>query len=233
MNNFKIKSLQLQHPRKVIAMPSTTHVLFIEALIKFLHMRDIETAEHTRRVAQTVVKFAQNMNVFSKSELKDLYYNALLHDVGKIGIPDVILKKKGKLTKMEMEVIQKHPQYTYDLFFAISGFESLLEIAYCHHEKWDGTGYPRRLKGEKIPLNARLFAVVDVWDALTSDRCYRSAWSDQKAYKHILQQSGTHFDPIIVKAFVDNFHLFAHASETQPAELKQPLQVGASYAAQL
>jgi len=216
-------------------MPPSTQILFIETLIKFLHLRDIETAEHTRRVAQTAVEFARYMNAFTELELKDLYYSALLHDVGKIGIPDMILKKRGRLTKEEMAIIQKHPQYTYDLFFAISGFEALLDIAYCHHEKWDGTGYPRRLKGDEIPLKARLFAVVDVWDALTSDRCYRPAWSDRQAYAYILHESGVQFDPAIVEAFVSHFQLFAHApaSELQPAETQTSFQAGVSYASQI
>lgn len=193
-------------------MPPAAHIVFIEAMMKSLYLQDIETAEHTRRVARLTLQFARTMNVFSESELRDLYYGALLHDAGKVGIPEAILKKKGKLTRQEMEIVKKHPQYTYDLFFAISGFEPLLDIAYCHHEKWDGTGYPRRLKGTTIPLKARLFAVVDVWDALTSDRCYRPAWTDQHAYAHILRQAGSHFDPAVVEAFEHNFHLFSRTS---------------------
>ena len=130
-------------------------------------------------------------------------WGALLHDIGKIGIPDAILYKEGKLTFDEEQlVMRKHPEVAYKMLSPISFLRPAWDIPYCHHEKWDGTGYPRGLKGEQIPLAARIFAVVDVWDALRSDRPYRKGWSDEEVYKYISDQTGKHFDPQIAEAFL-------------------------------
>jgi HD-GYP domain-containing protein (c-di-GMP phosphodiesterase class II) len=126
---------------------------------------------------------------------------ALLHDMGKIGIPDSILHKPDKLTDEEWKIMRKHPQLAYDMLYPIEYLRPALEIPLTHHEKWDGTGYPRGLKGEEIPIVARLFTVVDVWDALTSDRPYRPAWSQDEALAYIREQSGKHFDPQVVDLF--------------------------------
>ena len=126
---------------------------------------------------------------------------ALLHDVGKIGIPDSILHKPDKLTEEEWTIMRRHPQLAYDMLYPIEYLRRALEIPLNHHEKWDGTGYPRGLRGEEIPIVARLFAVVDVWDALTSDRPYRPAWSQEEALTYIRDQSGRHFDPQVVDLF--------------------------------
>jgi len=139
----------------------------------------------------------------SKRELIDVRRGALLHDIGKMGIPDTILFKKEKLTDSDWEAIRKHPQYAYDLIYPIEYLRSALDIPYCHHEKWDGSGYPRGLKGIEIPLAARLFAVVDVWDALLSDRPYRDGWPKEKVIEEIKRISGSHFDPEAVKLFLD------------------------------
>jgi HD-GYP domain-containing protein (c-di-GMP phosphodiesterase class II) len=127
---------------------------------------------------------------------------ALLHDIGKMGIPDAILHKPGPLTNEEWAIMRKHPQYAYDLLSSIDYLNSALDIPYCHHEKWDGSGYPRGLKKEEIPLAARIFAVVDVWDALTNDRPYRAAWSHEKTMAYIHEHSGKHFDPMVLKLFI-------------------------------
>ena len=127
---------------------------------------------------------------------------ALLHDMGKLGVPDHILLKPGKLTEEEWEVMRKHPQFVYDMLSEIHYLKPALDIPYCHHEKWDGTGYPRGLQGEEIPLAARIFTVADVWDALTSDRPYRKAWPIGQALDYIKEQSGRHFDLRAVKAFL-------------------------------
>ena len=127
---------------------------------------------------------------------------ALLHDVGKMGIPDGILLKQGALTDDEWMVMRMHPAFAYELLSPIRYLEQALDIPYCHHEKWDGTGYPRGLKGEQIPLTARIFAVVDVWDALTSDRPYRAAWPKAKVLQYIRELSGQQFDPNVVEAFL-------------------------------
>jgi HD-GYP domain-containing protein (c-di-GMP phosphodiesterase class II) len=125
-----------------------------------------------------------------------------LHDIGKMGIPDSILLKHGPLTEQEWEVMRRHPQYARDLLSPITYLRGALDIPHAHHEKWDGTGYPRALRGEAIPLAARIFAVVDVWDALTSDRPYRAAWSHDRALAHIREGTGTHFDPRVVTTFM-------------------------------
>ena len=127
---------------------------------------------------------------------------SLLHDIGKMGIPDSILLKPGKLTDEEWEIMRKHPVYAFEMLSPITYLKPALDIPYCHHEKWDGSGYPRGLKGEQIPLAARIFAVADVYDALTSDRPYRKAWSKEKTLEHIREQSGTHFDPQVVELFL-------------------------------
>jgi len=127
---------------------------------------------------------------------------SLLHDIGKMGVPDGILLKPETLTEEELIIMRKHPQYAYDLLKPIAFLAPALDIPYYHHEKWDGTGYPHGLKAEEIPLAARLFAVVDVWDALRSDRSYRPAWSAEATIAYIREQSGKHFDPQIVDVFL-------------------------------
>ena len=126
---------------------------------------------------------------------------ALLHDMGKLGVPDNILFKPGKLNDDEWALMKKHPEYAYEMLYPIKYLRPSLDIPYCHHEKWDGSGYPRGLKGEEIPVEARIFAVVDVWDALCSDRPYRPAWPKEKIIEHIRSLSGTHFDPKVVEVF--------------------------------
>jgi HD-GYP domain-containing protein (c-di-GMP phosphodiesterase class II) len=127
----------------------------------------------------------------------------LLHDIGKMGVPDSILLKPDKLTDEEWEIMKQHPAFAFEMLSPIAYLKSSLDIPYCHHEKWDGTGYPRGLKGDVIPRAARLFAVVDVWDALRSDRPYRKAWTEEKTLEHIQSLSGTHLDPQVVQYFLD------------------------------
>ena len=129
-------------------------------------------------------------------------WGALLHDIGKMGVPDGILLKPGPLTDEEWVAMKKHPAFAYEMLAPIRYLRLALDIPYCHHEKWDGTGYPRGLKGDQIPLVARIFAVVDVWDALSSDRPYRPAWSEEKVREHIRASAGTHFDPQVVDSFM-------------------------------
>jgi HD-GYP domain-containing protein (c-di-GMP phosphodiesterase class II) len=127
----------------------------------------------------------------------------LLHDIGKIGIPDTILHKPGALTEEEWGIMRQHPKYAYDMLSHIEFLQPALDIPYCHHEKWDGSGYPRKLQGTDIPLSARIFAVVDVWDALSFDRPYRKAWKQQRVLRHIRNLANSHFDPQVVAAFLD------------------------------
>jgi putative nucleotidyltransferase with HDIG domain len=175
----------------------------IEGWSRAMDLRDRETEGHTLRVTDLTVKLARLMNV-SESQLTAVRRGALLHDIGKMGVPDSILLKDGKLTKEEWEVMRKHPQFAYEMLAPIGYLNDALDIPYSHHEKWDGTGYPQGLKGVNIPLSARIFAVVDVWDALTNDRSYRKKWTEKKAQKYIKEQSGKHFDPQIVDIFLKN-----------------------------
>jgi putative nucleotidyltransferase with HDIG domain len=173
----------------------------IEGWSRALDLRDKETEGHTQRVTEITLQLARVMG-FSDSDLVHIRRGALLHDIGKVGIPDSVLFKPGALTDVEWEIMRKHPQFAYDLLSPIAYLQSALDIPYCHHEKWDGTGYPRGLKGEQIPLVARIFAVVDVWDALRSKRPYREAWSEEKIRGHILSQARIHFDPRVVEVFL-------------------------------
>jgi putative two-component system response regulator len=165
-----------------------------------LDLRDKETEGHSQRVTKMSEDLARMMGV-SEMGLIHMRRGALLHDIGKLGVPDSILLKPEKLTLEEWAIMKKHPQYAYDMMYPIEYLRPSLDIPYCHHEKWDGTGYPRGLKGEEIPLAARIFAIVDVWDALTSDRPYRLAWDGDKALEYIHEQSGLHFDPQVVELF--------------------------------
>lgn len=173
----------------------------IEGWARALDLRDQETEHHTQRVTELTLRLARAMGMRDE-ELVQVRRGALLHDIGKMGVPDTILLKPGPLTEEERRIIQRHPRLAYELLAPIDYLRPALDIPYCHHEKWDGTGYPRGLKGEQIPLAARIFAVADVYDALTSDRPYRKAWPREKALEYIREQSGRHFDPKVVEAFL-------------------------------
>jgi HD-GYP domain-containing protein (c-di-GMP phosphodiesterase class II) len=174
----------------------------LEGWSKALDLRDEETEGHTQRVTERTVRLARAMGM-SEAELVHVRRGALLHDIGKMGISDTILLKPGPLTPAEWEIMRKHPVYAHELLAPIAYLRPALDIPYCHHEKWDGTGYPRGLQGETIPLVARIFAVVDVWDALRSDRPYRSAWPEEKVREYIQSLAGAHFDPRVVQAFFE------------------------------
>jgi PAS domain S-box-containing protein len=173
----------------------------IEGWARALDLRDHETEGHSRRVTARTVELAQALNV-RPEEIAHIRRGALLHDIGKMGIPDSILAKPGPLSAEEWEVMRRHPVYAYEMLAPIAFLRPALEIPYCHHEKWDGSGYPRGLRGEQIPLAARIFAVVDVWDALCFDRPYRRAWPMERVLDHIRALSGSHFDPDVVEAFL-------------------------------
>ncbi len=173
----------------------------IEGWSNALDLRDRETKGHTQRVTDMTVTLARMMGL-PESDIAHIRRGALLHDIGKMGVPDTILFKPGSLTEAEWAIMRRHPAYAYDLLYPIEYLRPCLTIPYSHHEKWDGTGYPQGLRGEHIPLAARLFAVVDVWDALCSNRPYRTAWSQTDVLDYIRQQSGSHFDPQIVDLFL-------------------------------
>jgi len=174
----------------------------IEGWSRALDLRDRETEGHTQRVTEMTVKLARRMGI-GEIQIVNIRRGALLHDIGKMGVADNILLKPGPLTDDEWQIMQRHPQLAFDLLAPITYLQPALEIPLCHHEKWDGTGYPRGLKGEQIPLAARLFAFADVWDALTSDRPYRKAWSRAEAMRYIRDNSGSHFDPQVVDIFLN------------------------------
>lgn len=165
-----------------------------------LELRDEITEGHTRRVTELTLKLAYALNI-PENEIVHIRRGALLHDIGKMGIPDSILHKPGPFTAQERMIMQQHTQYARDMLASISFLQPAIDIPYCHHEHWDGAGYPRGLKGEEIPLAARIFSIIDVWDALTSDRPYRPAWSQEKTCEYILERSGKQFDPKVVEAF--------------------------------
>jgi PAS domain S-box-containing protein len=173
----------------------------LEGWAKALELRDKETEGHSRRVTDLTLRLARRMGI-SRQSFSHIRWGVLLHDIGKMGIADQLLRKPAALTSDEWVEMRKHPQYAYDLIHPIKFLRPALDIPFCHHEKWDGSGYPRGLKGEKIPLVARIFAVVDVYDALSNDRPYRRAWPRKKVLDYLHQESGKHFDPQIVEEFL-------------------------------
>lgn len=166
-----------------------------------LDLRDHDTEGHTQRVADMTVRLARAFGL-GEQAIVQIRRGALLHDMGKLGVPDAILLKPGRLTTAERKLMLRHPQYAYEMLSPIAYLSLALDIPRCHHEKWDGTGYPRGLAGEEIPLAARLFAVVDVWDALSNNRPYRKRWPQKKTLDYIRGQSGKHFDPRVVDVFL-------------------------------
>ena len=178
----------------------------LEGWSRALDMRDKETEGHTQRVTAITLQLARAMEL-SEEAILHIRRGALLHDIGKMGVPDSILLKPDKLTDEEWVIMRRHPQYAFDLLSPITYLHPALDIPYCHHEKWDGSGYPRGLQGEQIPLAARTFAVADVWDALRSDRPYRARWSVERVRDHIKSLSGTHLDPKVVEVFLTQLQL--------------------------
>jgi response regulator RpfG family c-di-GMP phosphodiesterase len=160
-----------------------------------------ETEGHLERVVEVTVTLAKRMGI-SENQIGHIKRGALLHDIGKLKIPETILRKPGVLSKEEWKELRKHPEFAYELLYPIEYLRPALDIPHFHHENWDGTGFPNGLKGTEIPIAARIFAVVDVWDALRADRLYRAAWPDDNALDYISTQAGTHFDPQVVNAFI-------------------------------
>jgi putative two-component system response regulator len=173
----------------------------IEGWSRAMDLRDKETEGHSQRVTDLTLSMARTFGIDDEDELVYIRRGALLHDVGKLGIPDAILFKPAALSEEEMAIMRKHPTYAYEMLSPIAYLRPSLVIPYCHHEKWDGSGYPRGLRGEEIPMAARLFSVSDIWDAVLSDRPYRKKWPKEKAYQYIQELGGTHLDPRVVKVF--------------------------------
>jgi PAS domain S-box-containing protein/putative nucleotidyltransferase with HDIG domain len=174
----------------------------LEGWVRFLDLRDQETEGHTQRVTEMTIELAAQMG-FTDTLLTHIRRGALLHDIGKMGIPDEVLRKPGPLNYEEWEIMRRHPVYAFQMLSPIQFLHPALDIPHHHHERWDGTGYPDQLKQDEIPLPARVFAIIDVWDALNSDRPYRKAWLPEKAIEYIKAQSGKHFDPHLVPIFLE------------------------------
>ena len=196
-NGRLFENLQQSNLELTLAYDAT-----IQGWSQALELRDEETEGHTLRVTDLTLRLIQAMGL-EEVEMEHARRGSLLHDIGKIAIPDSILLKPGSLNEHEWSVMRQHPQYAYNMLSPITYLAPAIHIPWCHHEKWDGSGYPRGLKGEQIPTVARIFAIVDVFDALTSNRPYRLAWPREKALEYINEQSGKHFDPKVEKAFMD------------------------------
>lgn len=192
--------LQRANTELVLAYDAT-----LEGWSRALELRDHGTEGHTQRVTEMTLQLALAMG-FSREELNDVRRGALLHDIGKVGIPDSILLKPGPLSENEWDVMRQHPVHAYKMLSPIPFLQDALDIPHYHHEKWDGSGYPEGLSGDEIPLEARIFAVVDVWDALLSDRPYREAWLEADVNRYVREQSGKHFDPEVVDTFMQLTH---------------------------
>lgn len=190
------KNLEVTHHQLLLAYDKT-----IAGWSHAMDLRDKETEGHSQRVTEMTVRMAQLVGI-ADDELLQIRRGALLHDIGKLGVPDAILLKTEALNDEEWKLMRQHPQMAYDMLYPIEYLRPAVDIPYYHHEKWDGSGYPHGLKGEAIPLAARLFSIVDVWDAITSDRPYRAAWSFDKALAYLQEQSGKHFEPEMVKLFI-------------------------------
>ncbi len=202
-NAVLFEDLQRSNTELTLAYDTT-----LEGWARALELRDKETIGHTQRVTEMTLYLARAMKM-SEIELVHVRRGAILHDIGKMGIPDRILLKPGPLDEEEWKIMRQHPGYAYDMLSPISFLRPALHIPYCHHEKWDGTGYPRQLKSDQIPLEARIFAIADVWDALRSDRPYRPALIRDEALAYIVAHSGTHFDPQLVKVFCSMEEIWA------------------------
>jgi putative nucleotidyltransferase with HDIG domain len=195
-NSILFQDLQRSNFELAMAYDAT-----IEGWSRALDLRDRETEGHTQRVTDMTLKLARRLGL-SEERLILIKRGALLHDIGKMGIRDYILLKPEELNEEEQQIMRQHPQLAYDMLEPIAYLRDALDIPYCHHEKWDGTGYPRGLSGTHIPLEARLFAIVDVWDAITTDRPYRKGWPKEKALEYIRSESGKYFDPQMVELFL-------------------------------
>jgi putative nucleotidyltransferase with HDIG domain len=195
-NATLFKDLQRSNSELMLAYEAT-----LEGWSAALDLRDRETEGHTQRVTKMTMELAEVMGI-GATELVHIRRGALLHDIGKMGVPDNILLKPDKLNEEEWQHMRMHAVYAKNLLSNISYLQDALDIPYCHHERWNGSGYPRGLKGEEIPLAARIFAIADVYDALTSDRPYRKGWPREQALDYIREQAGSFFDPKVVDVFL-------------------------------
>ncbi|MFJ7725056.1 HD-GYP domain-containing protein [Neobacillus sp. NPDC097160] len=188
----------------------------VKGVIATLELKDPYTRGHSERVASYALLLAQELGILSKDEQKSFYYACLLHDIGKVHIPDQILMKPGKLTKEEFEIIKSHPGVGAEAVRNVEGINDCLCVIRSHHERWDGRGYPDQLKGEEIPLLARVASVADAFDAMTSSRSYRAAMPVEEAYQRIIEGKGSQFDPTLVEVFKKVFPAWVEFHEKYP-----------------
>lgn len=192
-----LHSLETSHQGLLLAYDRT-----LEGWALALELRDRETEGHTRHAAEKTVELGRIFGM-SEEELVNVRRGVLLHDIGKLAVPDRILLKPGPLDEEEWQVMRMHPTYAREMIEKVPYLRTAIDIPYCHHERWDGSGYPQGISGEAIPLPARIFAVIDVWDALTSNRPYRPAWPQAQAREYLRQQAGRAFDPKVVEVFLN------------------------------
>lgn len=191
----------------------------IRGWVRVMDIRHQETLHHTERVTKATLELARLMGITSEKELKHIEQGAILHDIGKIGIPDSILLKPDKLDEEEWTVMKTHPVLAHEVLSNIQYLEPCMDIPYCHHEKWDGRGYPRGIAGEEIPFAARIFTVIDVWDALSHPRAYKAQWPEKRVLDYIREQSGQHFDPRVTKIFLKNYPQIIHTLKNHDLSL--------------
>lgn len=187
-----------------------------QAVMGWIHVMDVrhkETRDHSERVTRMTVALARLSGISDEKQLESIRYGAILHDIGKIGIPDEILTKPGKLTEAEWEIMKQHPQIAHDILSKNDYLRQYMMIPYEHHERWDGMGYPQGLKGTEIHFEARLFAIVDVWDAIYHRRVYKEAWPEEKVLEYLSEESGKAFDPEYSELFVKNYAQLKIAAE--------------------
>jgi len=188
---------------RVKELEEQQHALLKSAICAFnqlLDLRDLNTGVHSTRLAEWALRVARKLEL-AETDYYQLEVAALLHDIGKIGIPDIILKKEGKLTDEERAWMNKHPEYSWSILRLFPGLDKASLYALHHHERYDGGGYPAGLKGDEIPIGSRIVSVIDAYDAMTSNRCYRQGLAHEEAIARLLAESGTQFDPVVVRAF--------------------------------
>jgi HD-GYP domain-containing protein (c-di-GMP phosphodiesterase class II) len=169
---------------------------------QLLDLRDFGTGVHSTRLAEWAVRVARKLGI-AETDLHQLEVAALLHDIGKIGIPDSILKKEGKLTEEERQLMNKHPEYSWSILRLFPGLDKASLYALHHHESYDGRGYPGGLKGNEMPIGSRIVSVIDAYDAMISNRCYRKGFPHEEAMRRLLADAGSQFDPVVVNAFLE------------------------------
>lgn len=189
----------------------------IRGWLELTDLRHHETRDHTQRVTRMTLRLARLVGIGDSGALARIERGALMHDIGKIGVPDAVLLKPGPLTDAEREQVRKHPVVAHTLLSRIEFLAESIDIPWCHHERFDGGGYPRGLRGEEIPLAARIFSVVDVWDPLIHARVYKDAWSRERVQAYIAEGAGTQFDPVVVRAFLENYDAVTAGEEPDVA----------------